>query len=204
LKNIEAGGAQREMDNFEVALDGKIIAREPNGDVIDMQVPGWQVCATGLERLSLRVCVRLRGRTCTRKRRQIQSVLVSGNLQARNFGPCMFLCVLVSLCLCLFCLCRYVRACFNRLRVRVCARVHVLALSSASACSCACFVSVRMSMCMCACICIRMYCARVLICCLCNTAIIVAPRVLVSAHHLPTSIHPTPSYTELQLSVSIY
>jgi len=26
-----------------VALDGKIIAREPNGDVIDMQVPGWQV-----------------------------------------------------------------------------------------------------------------------------------------------------------------
>ena len=26
-----------------MALDGKIIAREPNGDVIDMQVPGWQV-----------------------------------------------------------------------------------------------------------------------------------------------------------------
>jgi hypothetical protein len=43
LKNVEAGGAQREMENFEVALDGNIIAREPNGDIIEMQVPGWQV-----------------------------------------------------------------------------------------------------------------------------------------------------------------
>jgi hypothetical protein len=41
---VEKGGAQREMENFEVALDGKIVAREPNGDVIQMEeVPGWQV-----------------------------------------------------------------------------------------------------------------------------------------------------------------
>ena len=40
---MEKGGAQREMENFEVALDGKIVAREPNGDVIQMEVPGWQV-----------------------------------------------------------------------------------------------------------------------------------------------------------------
>jgi len=43
LRNVEKGGAQREMENFEVALDGNIIAREPNGDVIQMDVPGWQV-----------------------------------------------------------------------------------------------------------------------------------------------------------------
>jgi len=44
LKHVEADGAQREMENFEVALDGNIIAREPNGDVIEMSPPGWQVC----------------------------------------------------------------------------------------------------------------------------------------------------------------
>ena len=43
LRDVERGGAQREMENFEVALDGKIVAREPNGDVIQMEVPGWQV-----------------------------------------------------------------------------------------------------------------------------------------------------------------
>jgi hypothetical protein len=43
LRDVEKGGAQREMENFEVALDGKIVAREPNGDVIQMEVPGWQV-----------------------------------------------------------------------------------------------------------------------------------------------------------------
>jgi hypothetical protein len=48
LKNVEAGGARREMENFEVALDGNIIAREPNGDVIEMQVPGWQVSSVWL------------------------------------------------------------------------------------------------------------------------------------------------------------
>jgi hypothetical protein len=42
LKNVEKGGAQREMENFEVALDGKIIAREPNGDVIEMSPPAWR------------------------------------------------------------------------------------------------------------------------------------------------------------------
>jgi hypothetical protein len=42
LKNVEQGGAQREMENFEVALDGKIIAREPNGDVIEMSPPAWR------------------------------------------------------------------------------------------------------------------------------------------------------------------
>ena len=31
--------------SFEVALDGNIIAREPNGDVIEMSPPGWQVRA---------------------------------------------------------------------------------------------------------------------------------------------------------------
>jgi hypothetical protein len=45
LRKVEAGGAQREMENFEVALDGNIIAREPNGDVIEMSPPGWQVRA---------------------------------------------------------------------------------------------------------------------------------------------------------------
>jgi hypothetical protein len=30
------------MENFEVALDGKIIAREPNGDVIEMSPPAWR------------------------------------------------------------------------------------------------------------------------------------------------------------------
>ena len=34
--------AQRELENFQVALDGKIIAREPNGDVIDMEPVGWR------------------------------------------------------------------------------------------------------------------------------------------------------------------
>jgi hypothetical protein len=41
---VVAVPAQRELENFEVALDGKIIAREPNGDVIQMDEPGWQVC----------------------------------------------------------------------------------------------------------------------------------------------------------------
>ena len=34
--------AQRELENFQVALDGKIIAREPNGDVIDVSPPAWR------------------------------------------------------------------------------------------------------------------------------------------------------------------
>ena len=34
--------AQRELENFQVSLDGKIIAREPNGDVIDMEPVGWR------------------------------------------------------------------------------------------------------------------------------------------------------------------
>ena len=42
LRNVEKGGAQREMENFEVALDGNIIAREPNGDVIEMSPPQWR------------------------------------------------------------------------------------------------------------------------------------------------------------------
>jgi hypothetical protein len=42
LRKVEAGGAQREMENFEVALDGNIIAREPNGDVIEMSPPAWR------------------------------------------------------------------------------------------------------------------------------------------------------------------
>ena len=42
LRKVEAGGAEREMDNFEVALDGNIIAREPNGDVIEMSPPAWR------------------------------------------------------------------------------------------------------------------------------------------------------------------
>jgi len=29
------------MENFEVALDGNIIGREPNGDVIEMSPPQW-------------------------------------------------------------------------------------------------------------------------------------------------------------------
>jgi len=43
LLQLAAVPAQRELENFEVSLDGKIIAREPNGDVIQMDVPGWQV-----------------------------------------------------------------------------------------------------------------------------------------------------------------
>ena len=42
LQDAEAMGAQREMENFEVALDGKIVAREPNGDVIEMSPPAWR------------------------------------------------------------------------------------------------------------------------------------------------------------------
>jgi hypothetical protein len=53
---VVAVPAQRELENFEVALDGKIIAREPNGDAIQMDEPGWQVCGrTRALRLALPV-----------------------------------------------------------------------------------------------------------------------------------------------------
>ena len=41
LLQVLAVPAQRELENFEVSLDGTIIAREPNGDVIEMSPPGW-------------------------------------------------------------------------------------------------------------------------------------------------------------------
>ena len=42
LLQVLAVPAQRELENFEVSLDGTIIAREPNGDVIEMSPPGWK------------------------------------------------------------------------------------------------------------------------------------------------------------------
>jgi hypothetical protein len=49
LEDVEKGGAQREMDNFEVAMDGKLTAREPNGDVIEISPPAWRDWISAVE-----------------------------------------------------------------------------------------------------------------------------------------------------------